>query len=271
MRKGIFIFSDYNKLSFGAATLFWDVAQYVIRKNGRFSVSIPGGTTPKKMLNILGSEYRDKICWEKVHIFWTDERCVPPNHKKSNFGLAHMEMLRKINIPEKNIHKIYGELEPVKSAKKYEEDLKTYFKNQGYTGFDLIYLGVGDDGHTASLFSGSFALDEKDRLCVATYNYTEEDYRVSLTLPVINSSTIIVFLVSGKKKSNIVKSILLDKDFILFPASLIEPKKGCLIWLLDIEAASKLTIEKLKKRGYGIDFIPKEKSLCSINYEMCYT
>jgi 6-phosphogluconolactonase len=174
-----------------------------------------------------------------VHLFWSDERSVPRDHEQSNFRLAFDELISRIGIPGENIHRIKGELRPEEAADYYEEDMKKHFL-EDLPAFDLILLGVGEDGHTASLFPGSEVLKEKRRLAMPIFSDTAPHWRITLTLPVLNKARQIVFLVSGRSKAGIVNSLINRKENKGYPAAMVKPSAGNITWLLDRDAASEL-------------------------------
>lgn len=222
-----------------AASLFSELARETVRPGKKIAVALSGGSTPKRLFGLLASdEYRSSIPWTSVDVFWADERCVPPEDEKSNFRLAHESFLK--NVPAK-AHRIQGELGPKRAAALYEKELRGYFGLKGADSmprFDVIFLGVGADGHTASLFPGSEALKEKKRLAVAVPG--AEPGRVTMSLPAINHAAHVVFLVTGGRKAPVVRHILEEGNERGYPAGLVKPQKGKLIWLLDGEAASEL-------------------------------
>lgn len=228
-----------EELALAAAELFRDAALQAITAQGSFSAALSGGATPRRLFRRLGTSYRKTIVWDRVHLFWSDERCVPRDHEQSNFRLAYDELISCIWIPSENVHRIKGELRPEEAAHYYEADMKKHF-DEDLPAFDLIMLGVGPDGHTASLFPGSEALREKQRLALPVFSNTALHWRVTLTLPVMNNAQQIVFLVSGSSKAAIVREILGNKQRNHYPASLVQPSHGSIIWLLDRDAASEL-------------------------------
>jgi 6-phosphogluconolactonase len=234
--------SDLETLSHKAAAIFVDISRNCIISKGRFIVAIPGGSTPRRFYTLLSSHcYREKVDWRYVYFFWTDERCVPKEYEDSNFRGAFETLLSKLQIPEENIHRIKGEEEPEKAAIEYEEDLREFFGKTALPVFDLVILGVGEDGHIASLFPGSSSLEETGRLAIPVFTEKQKRHRVTLTLPVLNNSTQILFLVAGHSKADIVYKILGEKiERARYPAGLIDPGQGTLIWLIDKEAAKRL-------------------------------
>ena len=174
-----------------------------------------------------------------MHLFWSDERCLPRNHEQSNFRIAYDELISCIWIPYENIHRIIGELSPWEAAGYYEAEMKKHFR-EDLPAFDLMMLGVGSDGHTASLFPGSEALKEKQRLSLPVFSHTALHWRVTLTLPVLNAARQVLFLVSGRSKAGIVGSLIGRKESKGYPAAMVKPSAGNITWLLDRDAASEL-------------------------------
>ncbi|MBI5049751.1 MAG: 6-phosphogluconolactonase [Nitrospirae bacterium] len=235
----ILIFPDLEAISRHAASIFINLSQNCIASHGRFTVAISGGSTPRKLYTILGSEpYRSLIDWGNVYFFWTDERCVSKNSEESNFKTAFDALFSKILLPAQNTHRIKGEESPEKAAGEYEKDMCEFFGNSKVI-FDLILLGMGEDGHTASLFPSSKALEETKRLAVPVYMGKNKINRVTLTLPVLNNAAQILFLAAGRLKADIILKVLGNRDKS-YPAGLINPVHGSLHWLIDKEAAEKL-------------------------------
>jgi len=227
-----------------AAGIFRTTAKDSVSQKNLFNVAISGGSTPRDMHRLLAEEpYRSDIPWEEIHIFWVDERCVPVDGPASNFGLAKKDFLEQIPIPLEQIHPMPGDFSPEEGAKKYQEEMETVFQIQekDFPIFDLIFLGLGKDGHTASLFPGAKSPHEADRWVIAVKGGNPNVYRLTLTYDVLNRAKAIYFLVSGKEKAPIVRTVLEDKDACL-PAQKIQPVQGKSTWLLDKEAASLLTV-----------------------------
>jgi 6-phosphogluconolactonase len=191
-------FHDTERLSRHAVNLFIEEANRAIREQNRFLVALNGGSSPTRLFQLLASEYRDQVEWSKIHVFWGDERCVPPEDGGSNFRQANDELLSKVPIPKMNIHRVRGELEPLTAANEYAETLKLIAANEfGLPQFDLVYLGMGEDGHTASLFPGS-PVDVTEPVVAVTVNYQDRPAnRVTLTQLVFNRARMVVFMVSG--------------------------------------------------------------------------
>jgi 6-phosphogluconolactonase len=236
------VLSDLEALSLRAASIFVSASRNSIATKRRFAVAISGGSTPRRLYTLLGSEtYRDQVDWQHVHFFWADERCVPKEDEASNFRTAFDTFLSKIALPDKNIHRIKGEEAPDKAARDYEEEIRRFFGESERPGFDLIILGVGEDGHTASLFPGSKSLEERVRLAIPVYLGEPSKNRITLTLPVLNNAVQILFLAAGPSKASVLSEILGDGGKRKwFPAGLVRPAHGNMTWLIDQEAARKL-------------------------------
>jgi len=235
------IYSDRETLSHAAAERFVSLAHAAVLSHGRFATALSGGSTPRRFYSLLGMPlYRDSIDWKRVHIFWTDERCVAPSHEDSNYKLAADAFLLKAALPGENIHRIRGEEGPALAAAEYQEVLRRYFIGSQKPGFDLVVLGAGVDGHTASLFPGSPLLQESSREVVPVYLEKPGVSRVSLTLPMINQAADVFFLVSGEDKADIVYEILKFNNQKQYPAGLVQPVDGILTWFLDKAAAARI-------------------------------
>ena len=229
-----------------AADLFSLQAKQCVAGNGRFFVAISGGTTPGLFHKMLVKEpYVSEIPWDKMHIFWVDERCVPENDAASNYGASKKDFLNRAPISKAQVHPMPGWLSPEDGARNYQKTLMAFFhlKYGQFPTFDLIFLGTGKDGHTASLFPGQKALDETERLVISVKGGRPHVSRLTMTLPVLNHAKRIIFMVSGKNKADIVKTIL-EFPKAKLPAQRIQPLNGTLTWLLDIESASMLSKER---------------------------
>lgn len=240
----IIICSDVDELNRMAAAQFVELANDAIARAGRFTVALSGGSTPKELYSLLAlAAYRDRTDWQRVHLFWGDERCVPPDHPESNYRMVRESLLSKITMPPENIHRMAGEKEPAEAATAYEDELRKFFRpTPGQAPrFDLILLGLGEDGHTASLFPGSTAFNERERLVATTYVERLKAHRLTLTLPVINAAAQVTFLVSGQSKSAVVKKILGgDSPWANYPAAQVAPVDGRLTWLVTADAAAAI-------------------------------
>jgi 6-phosphogluconolactonase len=234
----IHVSEDLELLSLRAAELFASCAGEYTTWKKNFRAALSGGATPTRLHALLASEpYRSRVDWRGVEIFFGDERCVPPEHRDSNFRAADEALLS--HVPAR-VHRIPGELPPREAALRYEEEIRRAFGfGAGVPSLDLVLLGLGADGHTASLFPGTAALDETERLAAEVYVERLDSWRVTLTLPVLNAARKVVFLVSGREKAGIVREIIAGADGG-YPASLVRPTAGSVLWLLDKAAASLL-------------------------------
>lgn len=250
MTAKLFILDGPDAVGLRAASIFKDQSINAVASKGRFSVAVSGGSTPLRLYEILGGTLRKDIPWDRTEIFWADERCVPPDHEDSNYKGLHDALLSRIDIPAANIHRIKGEMSSEEGAREYEEELKRYFVNSGPPAFDFVVLGLGEDGHTASLFPESAALSEKKRFAVPVYVEKLRSRRITLTIPVLNNSPSILFLVTGLRKAGILKEILMDSGAgQKHPAGLISPVAGGVTWLIDREASSSLDVAALGDLG----------------------
>jgi 6-phosphogluconolactonase len=245
-RPEILLCRDLAEVSEQAAELFVRLADEAISSSGRFAVALSGGSTPQALYWRLGSEpSRQRVPWSKVHLFWGDERYVPPDHPESNYRMARESLLSGAPIPAQNIHRMPTELEdPDCAAADYQQTLREFFKLSlgQWPRFDLILLGMGEDGHTASLFPGTTAVTETGRLVVANYVETLHAHRLTLTVPAINHAANIVFLISGESKAAVLSDVLEGQDQPgRLPSQLIQPVQGRLLFIVDRAAASKLS------------------------------
>jgi len=233
---------DAVTLAHEAAQEFHRLAEAAVQQQGRFAVALSGGNTPRSVYSLLAGEPK-QLPWERIHIFFGDERHVPPDHPDSNFRMASESLLSKVPIPEKNIHRIHAELDAEAAAAEYDQDLRDFFGlvNQGWPRFDLIFLGIGEDGHTASLFPGSKALSEESRRVTANWAEKFKTFRITLTFPVLNHAAEVVFLVSGASKAQILSEIL-RPGAQKYPAQSVQPQNGRLLWLVDEDAGSLLRL-----------------------------
>jgi 6-phosphogluconolactonase len=225
-----------------AAAEFAALASVAVQSNGKFSVALSGGSTPKNLYSLLGNGSVPGIPWEKIFFFFGDERCVPLDHPDSNYRMAREAGLFS-KVPNDHVFRVHTEQKDANTAARdYEKTLLTFFSL--YPGqfprFDVVLLGVGPDGHTASLFPGTAALDEKNRLVVANWVEKFQTYRITVTLPVLNRAACVMFLASGADKSNIVHEVLENENANL-PSQKVRPENGRLLWLLDRAAAGDLS------------------------------
>ena len=211
-----------------------------------FYVALSGGSTPKIVFDVLAQNFSDKVDWSMVHFYWGDERCVPPMDNESNYKMTVDHLFSKIEVPHKNINRILGEKDPNGEAMRYANLLEIDLDRvEGIPQFDLVILGMGDDGHTASIFPHQIELwNSEDHCVVATHPETGQK-RVSINGKVINTAREVAFLVTGKSKAEKVKAIVeKTKGFEVYPASLVNPKSGNLVWFLDEEAAGSLSSQQ---------------------------
>jgi 6-phosphogluconolactonase len=240
LKEEVRILPDPDSISAAAAELFREAEGHAIASQRRFSVALSGGATPRGLYHILGTAYRSRIRWDLTHIFWADERCVPKDHIQSNYRLAYEEMISRLLIPRENIHRIKGELAPEEAAREYEKDLIIHAGGTGIPRLDLILLGIGEDGHTASLFPGSTSLSETSRLALPVFAETAMNWRVTMTLPVLDNASRIMFLVSGRSKAGIVRKLFDKEKRHAYPAGRIALSHGSIVWLLDKDASSAM-------------------------------
>jgi 6-phosphogluconolactonase len=250
VQSDIQIVPNADALCLAAATAFVSSAEAAVREKGSFTVVLSGGSTPKNLYALLAdnASWRVRVPWEKVHFFWGDERHVLPDHPESNYRMAHEAMLSKVSIPAANIHRIKSEyVDAGQAAWEYEQTLQEFFHLTAgqYPCFDLVFLGLGPDAHTASLFPGTQALHEQQRLVVANWVGKFHTERITMTAPVLNNAACIVFLVSGEEKALPLKAVLEGRyEPSQLPAQLIHPHHGRLLWLVDQAAARLLQGEQ---------------------------
>lgn len=232
---------DLESLSRFAAELFVERGKKACEDKGRFSVCLSGGGTPRRTYEILAAEpFKSRVDWSCVDVFWGDERCVPSDDDRNNAKMARTAWLDQVSIPPQQIHAIDGTGDPHQSAVGYEHMLREYFADQPHT-FDLNFLGLGDNGHTASLFPGAAVLNETQRWVAETFVAEQEMHRITLTAPVLNQAALTVFLVSGQAKAKVLREVV-EGPFkpSELPAQLIRPQGGSLLWLVDRPAAAQL-------------------------------
>ena len=208
-------------------------------KERTIAVALSGGDTPKPFLAFLAQEYARKIDWPNIHFYWADERCVPASHPESNYGMAKERLFDRIPIPVCNIHRIVGENDPVTEAARYSEEIKSNLERlEGIPRFDLILLGIGTDGHTASIFPDQMHLLHSEQECEVALHPRSGQKRITLTGRVIDHASRIVFLATGEAKSYAIEKVLSEKpEALAFPAFHIRPVHGVLEWFLDAQAA----------------------------------
>lgn len=207
-----------------------------LEKSSTFTIVLSGGSTPALFYSVLTEKYGKNTEWRSVHFFWGDERCVPPDHPESNYGMACRLLLHKINVPNQNIHRIRGEDMPEKEAVRYSDEILANTRNlNGMPVFDHVILGMGEDGHTVSIFPGNHELLTSDKICDVAVHPLSGQKRITITGKVINNSDKVSFLVTGHSKATVIEKIFKKK--IDFPASAILPVHGMLTWFIDNEAA----------------------------------
>jgi len=220
-------------------------ATEAVVQRGRFTIALSGGSTPKSLYTLLATNARNAVPWEHTFFFWGDERYVPPTDPESNYRMVEESMLSKVPVPAGNVFRVAAESpDAAAAAESYEQTLKTFFTLEGgqFPRFDLILLGMGPDGHCASLFPASAGLQEKSRLVIANWVEKFKTSRITFTLPVLNAARCVAFLVSGTDKASALRAVLeSDAPGEQYPSKLVRPTDGRLIWLVDRAAASELT------------------------------
>lgn len=247
------VFADSDLLAQAAALYILEVGKQAIARYGAFTFALAGGSTPRDAYKGL-SQMSSELDWSAVHLFWGDERCLPADDPRSNYRMAWDAFISRVPLPIGNIHRIYGELPPREAAGHYQQDIAKFFEMHperiwqsagkvAFPSFDLIILGMGDDGHTASLFPGSPALDESERWVVGVeHNRPPPPLvdRVTFTLPLINAAADVVFLVTGENKAERLLQVFKDDAEPALPAQRVKPVSGRLSWLLDSRAGLML-------------------------------
>ena len=235
-----------QELFAAAAEEVVSLANEAVSARGRFTIALSGGSTPKSLYNLLATNARTALPWEKMFFFWSDERHVPPTDPESNYRMANEAMLSKVPVPTANVFRPATENADAEAvAAEYEATLKKFFQLSSgqFPRFDLILLGMGPDGHTASLFPGTAGLHEKSRIVIANWVEKLKTHRLSFTFPVLNAAASVTFLVSGTDKAAVLKGVLEESvPGAAYPASLVNPAHGKLIWFLDRAAASGLSV-----------------------------
>ncbi len=240
------VLPDAEDLYIAVAEFIIDAANKAIAKRGQFTIVLSGGKTPLELYSILAKHpYRNHMQWDKTYVFWGDERCVPLDDQQNNAHQAKVHLLDKVDIPKSNIHIIPVNLSPAEAAKKYEKGIRDFFENEPVR-FDLILLGLGENGHTASLFPNTAVLNEQAEGIRAVEVNDPVGTRITMTAPLINQAHNIVFLVTGKNKSNILKKVLNGAyQPEKYPAQLIKPVDGELLWFANSVAATKVLLKNL--------------------------
>lgn len=234
--------SDAGALALAAAGILREAARDAAQERERFVLALSGGSTPRALHRLASQEpFLSTVPWKQTHIFWVDERCVPPEDPASNYGAARKDLLDAVPIPQGQVHPMPWQAPARQAAHRYAGEMQGFFrlKQGAFPCFDLIFLGVGEDGHTASLFPGQASVEETERWVVAVKGGNPDLRRLTLTIPVLNRARRVVFLVSGAQKAPVVKTLLTGPEAPL-PARRVRPVGGTLTWLLDRDAASLL-------------------------------
>lgn len=232
---------DTKALSASLAEWINNYIQQVLAKQDRFTFVLSGGSTPKALYALLAeSPYKESIPWEKLHFFWGDERAVPFEDSRNNAKMCYDELLDKVPVKAENIHIMRTDITPEESAAEYEKILNTYFESSETT-FDFVLLGMGDDGHTLSLFPGTEVIHEQNALATSFFLQAQDMYRITLTAPVVNNAACVAFLAAGAGKAEVLKQVLKgNRNVDLYPSQIIQPVKGQLHWFVDEAAAALL-------------------------------
>jgi 6-phosphogluconolactonase len=238
------VYPDKDSLVAGTAEWILSACAEAIASHGSCSIALSGGSTPRSLFRLLASDdWRKRFDWSRIRIFQVDERTVPLDHPDNNFGMIERELLHGIQIPENNVHRVHTELGAQAAAEEYETQLRKSFPAPGIPRFDVLLLGMGEDGHTASLFPGTEALHETNRLVLGYMVQKLNASRITLTFPVINNARKILFLVAGQNKAATLREIFQGEGPELrYPAAMVAPLDGLLYWHLDAEAASLIHV-----------------------------
>ena len=234
------------EVAMASARLFASRVEQAVNQRGVARIAISGGSTPQATFKLLADPaqpFLNTIPWDKIQLFWVDERCVAPDNPESNYGVCRDLLLSKVPLPEKNVFRMEGELDPEEAAARYESTLRNVMKLEGAESpaFDLVALGMGPDGHTASLFPHTEAINEIGRLVVANHVPQKDTWRITLTWPVIIQAAEVVFEIEGASKTDVLAEVLTGpRDPERLPSQLIRPTSGKLLFLLDQAAAAKL-------------------------------
>jgi 6-phosphogluconolactonase len=236
------IFPSPLRLVEAFAQYFAERVSEAEKENQILTIALSGGSTPKLLYKVLAENYTESVSWQNVHFFWGDERCVPPEHPESNYGTAYRIFLNKITISERNIHRIRGEDDPAKEAVRYADEIIRHSAQYGgVPEFNLVFLGVGDDGHIASIFPGNNKLLNSDDICEVAQHPVLGQKRITLTGKVINNAESIFFIVTGSRKAEIIKQVFRKVSVSpQFPAAKIIPVHGTAEWWMDENAAKFL-------------------------------
>jgi len=239
---GVQVFDDAESVARAAAEEFVRASAEAVGERGAFSVALSGGTTPRRVYELLASdEYRERAEWPNAHVFFCDERTVPPDHADSTYRMARAALLSRVNVPAENVHRIEGVGDAAANASDYESVMRGFFGDSAWPRFDLVFLGMGDDGHTASLFPETSALGEARAWAAANWVEKLGAWRITLTAPAINAARRVLFLVTGASKAERLDEVINGaQDPARLPSQMIRPRDGTLRWYVDRAAASKL-------------------------------
>jgi 6-phosphogluconolactonase len=244
---GVYLCGDATDLARAAARRFVDWAWQSIAKDGVFNVALSGGATPRELYRVLATpEFRAQVDWPRVQLFWGDERAVPPDNPESNYGMARRELLLRVPIPQANVHRMEAEDANIgRAAHNYEATLRKFLPldDRGFPRFHLILLGLGTDGHTASLFPGSKLLRETSRWVSTPIQPKTGARRMTLTLPVLEAGHRLVFLVAGSEKASILREVISERRDPPLPAQMVQPREGERMLLIDEAAAAQLSAQ----------------------------
>ena len=249
VKPEIKIVDNAEAMSRLAAQTLVEHIRETLRGQNTYSIVLSGGSTPRRLYTLLADDpgWRGQISWDRIHFFWGDERPVPPDHPDSNYRMAHDAMLSKVDVPPAHIHRMRAEFpDAAKAAEDYTREICRFFdiKDGEVPSFSCILLGMGADGHTASLFPGSPALNESKHLVIANWVDQFQSSRLTLTYPVLNNADLILLLVSGPEKADMLKEVLAgDRAPNRYPVQRIQPKHGMLKWLVDQSAAIQLDVD----------------------------
>ena len=237
------VFADLEALSTAAAENFAGLATDAVAHRGRFTVALSGGSTPRPLFELLAAEpLRSRIDWSHLFVFWSDERCVPPDQPESNYGMAEMALLHHVPVPASQVHRMRGELAvPQQAAQEYAAELRAIFGKAELPRFDLILLGLGEEGHTASLFPGVAVPDDPNTLVAAVFVPKVQMWRLTFTFPVLNAAANVIFLVSGAGKADVLRALVAGPPTLGLPAQRVRPRNGSLTVYADRAAAEFLS------------------------------
>lgn len=242
MNSNLHIYKTPEDTARAVADLILAKAREKIKQSLPFNIALSGGSTPKLLFSLLASEYADTIPWHFIRLFWVDERCVPPTNAESNYGMAYESLLKNVPIHDANVFPIQGEIDPEKEAKRYQNTLKSQLpSSNGMPKFDLILLGMGDDGHTASIFPNKLSLLHSDQLVVVSTHPVSNQKRITITGQLIDHADEVVFLITGSSKAGVLKQIIhREPNFEKYPASYIHAQSVPALFYMDEAAAEKL-------------------------------